>query len=147
MKLLRVSGRSSDQRRPGVPPNAPAGVRGGAGAPTRAREHVTHDSLESDGHMDKVEKENRWGWLPAQMPGVTRLIREKRVQLGDAHVNECWRRGVLEREPGWFFAREGALAIGTPWEDAEMVNFAAARVTSTQALVCMRSLGGTDGTR
>lgn len=93
----------------------------------------------------KAKKPNRYDWLPAQMPGVAKLVTEKRAQLGDAHVNECWRRGVLLGEPGWFFAREGALAVGTPWDEPVMANFAAAAVTSTQALLVVR--GKTDGKR
>lgn len=80
----------------------------------------------------------KWDWLPMAMPGVARLVKEKRRLLGDAHVNECWNRGVLKGEPGWFFAREGALAVGTPWDDPVLANFAAVQVTATQALVVMR---------
>ena len=58
------------------------------------------------------------------MPGLARLMREKRALWGDAHVNECWRRGVVLREPGWLFAIEGALAIGTPDDDARLAWFA-----------------------
>lgn len=79
-----------------------------------------------------------WAWLPAAMPGVARLMRDRRASLGDAWVNECWKRGVIERQPGWFFAREGALAVGTPWDDAVLANFAAAQVTATQALLVLR---------
>lgn len=53
-------------------------------------------------------------WLPAQMPRVAALMKARRAQDGDAHVNECWRRGVVAGEPGWFFAVEGALAVGVP---------------------------------
>jgi len=89
--------------------------------------------------MDKREqgKESRWDWLPTAMPGVARLMAEKRAKLGSAHVAECWRRGMAG-EPGWFFAREGAIAIGTPWNDPEMANFAAQQITRTQAMVVMR---------
>jgi hypothetical protein len=82
-----------------------------------------------------------WNWLPVHMPGVAALVREKRKALGDAHVNECWTRGVVQREPGWFFAREGALAVGTPWDDPALANFAAAQVTSSQALLLLREVG------
>lgn len=88
--------------------------------------------------MDKTQKPKRWDWLPAEMPGVAKLMAEKRKTYGNTHVAECWTRG-MRGEPGWFFAREGALAIGTPWpDDPVMANFAAANVTSTQALVVMR---------
>lgn len=72
------------------------------------------------------------------MPGVAKLIAERRRALGNAHVNECWSRGVVGGEPGWFFAREGALAVGTPWDDPVLANFAAAQVTATQALLVLR---------
>ena len=75
------------------------------------------------------------------MPGVAKVMREKRAQLGDAHVVECFNRGMAG-EPGWFFAREGAIAIGTPWDDPILANFAALQVTSTQALVVLREKGG-----
>lgn len=71
------------------------------------------------------------------MPGVARNIADKRRTLGDAHVTECIKRG-LAGEPGWFFAREGAIAIGTPWDDPVLANFAAAQITATQALVILR---------
>lgn len=91
--------------------------------------------------MDKGKAATKWGWLPAAMPGVARLLAEKRKALGDGHVAECWKRGVVDREPGWFFAREGALAVGTPWDDPVLANFAALQVTSTQALVVLREPG------
>jgi hypothetical protein len=91
--------------------------------------------------MDKGKAVGKWDWLPAAMPGVSRLIQEKRLALGDAHVSECWQRGVVQREPGWFFAREGALAVGTPWDDPVLANFAALQVTSTQALVVLKEPG------
>ncbi len=71
------------------------------------------------------------------MPGVARNIADKRRTLGDAHVNECIKRG-LAGEPGWFFAREGAIAIGTPWDDPVLANFAALQITASQALVVLR---------
>jgi len=79
------------------------------------------------------------------MPGVARLLAEKKVAYGKAHVAECWRRGVTNLEPGWFFVREGAIAVGTPWNEPDMVNFAAMQITSTQALVCLREPGAVDG--
>ena len=89
--------------------------------------------------MDNKDQRKRFDWLPVEMPGVARLVKEKRAQLGAAHVAECWERGVLQREPGWFFAREGALAIGVPWDEPEMANFAAQQITSTQALLMIRT--------
>lgn len=91
--------------------------------------------------MDKGKEGsvNKWAWVPAAMPGVARLMRDKRTELGDAHVNECWKRGVVQGEPGWFFAREGTLAVGTPWDDPVLANFAALQVTATQALLVLRT--------
>lgn len=91
--------------------------------------------------MDREREEaaaKRFAWLPREMPGVARLVREKRALHGDAHVNECWQRGVIGREPGWFFAREGALAVGTPWDEPALANFAAAQVSATQALLLIK---------
>ena len=88
--------------------------------------------------MDKGKTVGKWGWLPAAMPGVARLLADKRKLMGEAHVAECWRRGVVECEPGWFFAREGALAVGTPWDEPVLANFAALQVTASQALVVLR---------
>jgi len=93
--------------------------------------------------MDKKADQSKWNWLPAAMPGVARLMAEKRRVLGPEHVAQCWQRGVVQREPGWFFAREGALAVGTPWPDiADVAGWA---VTPTQALVVLRDKGAAHG--
>lgn len=92
--------------------------------------------------MDKEEKKaNRWSWLPAQMPGVHRLVREKRREVGDAHVDLCWQRGVLELQPGWFFAREGAIAVGAPFDDDETKVMRQAQAQHGGALLMIRSAG------
>lgn len=91
--------------------------------------------------MDRKPEPSRWAWLPTAMPGVARLLGEKRLKHGAEHVKECWARG-MRGEPGWFFAREGGIAIGTPWaDDPVMANFAAAQITSGQALVVLREPG------
>lgn len=89
--------------------------------------------------MDK-EKQNRWSWLPTMMPGVQRLLAQERQKKGAPHVNECWRRGVLEREPGWFYVREGAIAVGTPWGDP------IPDYTPNQVLVMVRDVEPAHGT-
>lgn len=97
--------------------------------------------------MDKGKEQGKWGWLPAAMPRVAKLISEHRTKLGRAHVDLCWKRGVVELQPGWFFAREGALAVGVPWDEPELANFGALQVTPGQALLMLRSPeqeGGTD---
>jgi hypothetical protein len=86
--------------------------------------------------MDKKD----WSWLPAQMPGVAKLMAEKRAKFGNEHVNECWKRGVLMREPGWFFAAEGALMVGTPWPHDLVMSKEWPRL-GTQALVMMKDPG------
>ena len=63
--------------------------------------------------MDKEQKQT-FDWLPIQMPGVAVLMKARRAKDGDAHFKECWKRGVVNREPGWFFASEGAISIGVP---------------------------------
>ena len=90
--------------------------------------------------MDRKAEKRDWSWLPQQMPGVARLIAEKRASMGVDWVNTCWRRGVTEGQPGWFYAAEGALAVGTPWPgDPVIADLLAARITSTQALLVIRS--------
>ena len=99
--------------------------------------------------MEGVEgmekKEGRFAWMPDAMPGVAKLVAEKRRRWGDAHVTACIQRG-LRGEPGWFFAREGAIAVGAPWDEPVMANFAALNVTATQALVVMREPEIANGT-
>ena len=58
--------------------------------------------------------------MEQHMPGVVAMIRDKRKEQGAGHVNLCWRRGVVECKPGWFYAREGAVAIGTPFFGSEV---------------------------
>lgn len=93
--------------------------------------------------MDRKEsKPSKWGWLPAMMPGVVRLMSERRRALGDAHVNECWERGVVQLEPGWFYAREGPLAVGTPWaEPGQAPRDDIPQYTKTQAVLMLREAG------
>jgi hypothetical protein len=86
--------------------------------------------------MDR--KTNRWGWLPDMMPGVARRLAELRKQHGPEHVELCWQRGVVEGLPGWFFVREGAIAIGTPPTDPEQLAMCGWQVAPTQALVVIK---------
>lgn len=60
-----------------------------------------------------------WSWMAQHVPGVVGQLREWRQAGEGDHLNECWRRGVVRLEPGWFFAREGAICIGTPWVEAD----------------------------
>lgn len=61
-----------------------------------------------------------WSWLPAFMPVVARLIQERRAADGAAWVAHCWRESVVQGKPGFFWAAEGAVAIGVP-VDVQMV--------------------------
>lgn len=72
--------------------------------------------------MDKKVEKGKlsWGWMAQHMPGVVELIREHKAHQGALHVNECWRRGVLLGEPGWFYAREGSVSVGTPFFGSEI---------------------------
>ncbi len=79
----------------------------------------------------------RWDWLPAFMPGVARLMKERRREWGDEHVNRCWQAGVVRGEPGWFFAWEGPIAIGTPF-DAEVLQLFAALPRRGPAMLHLR---------
>ena len=54
------------------------------------------------------------------MPKVQALVVSQRAELGAAHVTECQRRGMAG-EPGWFYAREGAMTVGTPWAAAREI--------------------------
>jgi len=88
--------------------------------------------------MDKGLKQT-FDWLPAQMPGVAALMKSRRAKLGEAHVKLCWVRGVVNREPGWFFAREGAIAVGIPdptWTN--LPELAGVPGADTKALLVMR---------
>ena len=59
------------------------------------------------------QKKSKFYWLPDAMPKVAAEIAIKRKELGIEHVNECLMRG-MRGEPGWFFAIEGPMMVGTP---------------------------------
>lgn len=86
--------------------------------------------------MEVKKPPARWPWIPEAMPLAYRQIEELRARWGAAYVNDCIMRGMAG-EPGRFFARERAVAVGTPWDDPVMANFAALQVTATQALVVL----------
>lgn len=93
--------------------------------------------------MDKNEAAGtarRWDWLPDHMPQVAALMREKRKALGDAHVNRCWMQGVVKGQPGWFYAREGPLAVGVPFDDPVLAPLAMAPQIPTQAVLMLRTV-------
>jgi hypothetical protein len=89
--------------------------------------------------MDSKKEPRDYSWLPREMPGVAKLMRERRAKYGNRHVNECFRRSVEKAEPDWFFAREGPLAVGTPFQtDQALVDFQSQAIKSGQAMVLLR---------
>jgi hypothetical protein len=92
------------------------------------------------------ERKNRFAWVADALPKLPPRIRELRQRHGDAHINECWKRGVVMGEPGWFFARQGVAAIGAPFTgDPAIEHFAAQHVGNDQCLVLIRTKGAADG--
>lgn len=91
--------------------------------------------------MDKDQKkQNRYGWIEAAMPLLPQHIRDARRKYGDAHVNECWKRGVVQGQPGWFFARQGTVALGAPFvDDAGLAGWAATHLQPDQVLLLLRT--------
>ena len=65
--------------------------------------------------MDKGNSKGKWDWLPAHMPGVALLLADKRRELGDAYVKQCWEMGVNQAKLAgssparacWQWARSG----------------------------------------
>ncbi|MCL4695493.1 MAG: hypothetical protein KJ023_00300 [Burkholderiaceae bacterium] len=95
--------------------------------------------------MDKSKEGSgsKWAWLPAFMPGVARLMAEKRRELGAEHVARCWEQGVVQQEPGWFYAREGAIAVGVPpLDDKGVARDEVPRYTRGQVLLWLRQAEG-----
>lgn len=87
--------------------------------------------------MDTRTKQS-FGWLPEQMPKVAQLIKEEREKNGPEWLAECWKRGVVMGEPGWFFACEGVLAIGAVWEDARVLAIESQVYGPGRALLVLR---------
>lgn len=93
--------------------------------------------------MDKGAKTTGWEWLPVHMPGVAKLMRDQRQAQGNAHVNMCWRKGVVEKQPGWFFCREGPMAVGVPWP--AIADVAGWQLTATQAMLFLAPPASAEG--
>lgn len=91
------------------------------------------------------KRENKFAWLPEQMPGVAKLLKEKRLLWGAEWVAKCWQMGVVQLQPGWFFASEGALMVGTLWDDAELLAVAMKAHTPTQAVLILKNPGAVNG--
>lgn len=86
--------------------------------------------------------------LTPLLPGLGVLIQEKRKLWGNKWVGECWRRGVVEGEPGWFFARQGSVSVGTPPScDADLLGLAFSEAFATQTfLYILAPKDGPNGT-
>lgn len=91
---------------------------------------------------DKAAQAARFALIRSGMPRVTSIVTEKRRLHGDAFVTECIRRGMAG-EPGWFFAREGGLAVGTPWDG--LADMWADTSRAQQVLVSLRTPEAGDG--
>lgn len=97
-------------------PRTHTGRRTGAGAWAHAR--VTHSTYGRCGSMEEVRQRKAVLELVRRaMPRVAEMVEARRKTLGDEHVTRCQQRGMAG-EPGWFYAREGMLAIGRIWPAA-----------------------------
>lgn len=115
-----------------------ASVGAGGLARLRAQRFLRLNAEEVDKVDRKTEPEavkRDWSWLPMAMPGVAKLMAEKRKAHGAAWVSECWKQGVTLGRPGHFWAAEGPLTIGTPLDADVMVKFYALQAKYPQAVV------------
>jgi hypothetical protein len=74
------------------------------------------------------------------MPKVRGIVADKRKEHGDAFVTLCQQRG-LAGEPGWFYAREGMLTVGTPWATTREIEAEYERMFGTYAGAALVVLG------
>lgn len=86
-----------------------------------------------------AERTQRWDWLPAFMPAVQARIAEARQRYGAAHVADCWAKGVIQGLPGYLFAREGVLSVGTPPEGDTAVLEMAFSTSAGQSFLYLRT--------
>lgn len=61
----------------------------------------------------KPKPKAAWAFMAEHMPKCVQLIKEARAKDG-AHLDLCWRRGVVDLQPGWFWAYEGGVSVGVP---------------------------------
>jgi hypothetical protein len=87
--------------------------------------------------MEEKQKDQkgRWSWLPTFMPGVMAQVAERRARHGAAWVAQCWQRGVVEGLPGWFWAAEGPLTVGTPIDGEVLAKYYAVQATFPKAVM------------
>jgi hypothetical protein len=93
--------------------------------------------MREEGQMDTRTKQS-FGWLKDQMPKVAQLIADHRAKHGPEWLAECWKRGVVQGEPGWFFACEGVLAVGAVWDDARVLALQSQGYSPGRALLVLR---------
>lgn len=93
--------------------------------------------------MDGAATKRSWAWMEEHMPRVIQQLKAKRAEGLGAHINECWKRGVIGLEPGWFYAAEGPVAIGVPAEHllADPVLVDLRKAFPDQALLMLKEVG------
>ena len=53
---------------------------------------------------------------------------------------------MVDQQPGWFYAKEGALAVGTPWADDPVIALiVAGQFTQTQVTLILRNKEAANG--
>jgi hypothetical protein len=99
--------------------------------------------------MDGKQQKRGWQWMAEHMPRVVALLKEERAAGRGAHVDECWRRGVVGGEPGMFWAREGAVSVGLPPDRApvppEVLALLAAWPDAVVLMLAGQMVGGPHG--
>jgi hypothetical protein len=68
--------------------------------------------------MNQPEKRND---MRGSMPKTADFVARKRAEWGAGFVNECVRKGVNDREPGYFYAIEAGHVLGTPFPAGEPI--------------------------
>ena len=87
--------------------------------------------------------------LRGQMPETAKWVDEKRQAWGTQHVNACIREGMAGK-PGFFYAMERGLFLGTPFPSTHPVaqdqNFAVMCGCKFAAFIAVPPKGTTNGT-
>ncbi|XVJ69870.1 MAG: hypothetical protein HEQ39_09605 [Rhizobacter sp.] len=93
-----------------------------------------------------MDRKRSWVFMKEHMPRVVSMLQERRTKGEGAHIDECWKRGVIAQEPGWFYAREAGVSVGTPFDgtEAEQIVRMAASLPGAagQALLLLKGDGG-----
>ena len=67
----------------------------------------------------KPKPKAAWAFMAEHMPRCVEWMRQARIKGEGKHLDLCWRRGVMELRPGWFWAYEAGVSVGVP--DAAML--------------------------